>query len=160
MEPMLNPEHLSDLMLWRKGTLRILVKVLLLGLILLATGCINSGRDWSSRRPLNIPMGTSSLPPTEPYSYRSRSNLDGSRQAWSERRSDVYVVQEYQYNERGGISSVSNRVYTYTYTNSGSYHGSGYRYYPGIVDAPSTARPGTVYGNPPGLENPKKFFRK
>lgn len=112
---------------------------------LLASGCASAQSQRTHRFTGGpaIAVGQSKLPPTVPYSSRFSSNLDGSKQSWSEKGSYQYVTRMAVYNGDGTIS-YTNIVTTYTYTNSYKYNGPGTYYYPGTVDGPSTAKPGTV----------------
>jgi hypothetical protein len=107
-------------------------------LIALSTGCAsaadgaNGKYGWKNSP--NIAMGASQLPPTVPYQYRYKSNLDGSKVSWKERGTYQSVSQYYTWTPSG--VGVSNSVWSYNYTNSGSYQGRRY-YYPGMVDDPN-----------------------
>ncbi|MEK7213538.1 MAG: hypothetical protein AAB637_00270 [Patescibacteria group bacterium] len=113
--------------------------------MLLASGCVSAQTPRTHRFTGGpaIALGASKLPPTVPYSYRFSSNLDGSKQSWSEKGSYQYVTPMSVYHGDGTIS-YTNIVTTYSYTNSYRYNGPGRYYYPGTVDGKSTAKPGTI----------------
>lgn len=87
-------------------------------------------------------IGASSLPPTVPHHYRYSSNLDGSRQSWSERGTVQTVTPTYTFRPDGGVA-YGHVVTSWNYSYSGSYQGQVY-YLPRMVDGKSTAKPGTV----------------